>query len=76
MKQKIREGEQNSTDLQHFVEPLQKELDSLNITIDVILLDDLIQNRNTLTHYEKTLFKRRTERLLRSHRCISIFREI
>jgi hypothetical protein len=61
IKRKIKEGKQNSSDLQYFVEPIQKEPDSLNITVDVIRLHDLIQNRNALTHYEKTRPKEEQE---------------
>ena len=53
IKRKVKKGEQNSNDLRSFVEPLQKELDSLNIAIDVLRLHDLIQNRNTLAHEKK-----------------------
>lgn len=48
LKRQIKTDQQNDDELQHFVQPLQNQLDSVGV--DVIQLHDLIQNRNTLNH--------------------------
>lgn len=50
LKRNIKSGKRHPDDLENFVEPLQNELKSHNLDVNIIELHDLIQNRNALTH--------------------------
>lgn len=49
LKREIKNGTQSPTVLQHFIEPLQQELDKMNINI--LHLHDLISKRHLLNHH-------------------------
>ena len=46
----MKSGKRHPDDLQNFVQPLQNELTSHNVDVNIIHSHDLIQNRNVLTH--------------------------
>ena len=52
MKRNVKSGEGHPDELENFVKPLQNELTSHNVDVNIIRLHDLIQNRYALTHGE------------------------